>query len=335
MLKRLNNFFNNTKIDTPVHGLHAVATDSAEEEIDYSTSWQEIDQTFTGVLLGCNSLVCDKMSKFEKSIHASIHETFLKGRMSENLVPRLPDVVPKIMQALRSEETDASKLTNILSDDVVLVSEVIKLANSAYYGHTQTYKSLEQAVVNIGFNGIRQLIISVSMKPILNSSTSHFLKIASAHLWDKTMNACVLSDCAAEKMHEDRFNAYLSSMALQTGMAVLLREMNNRLNDKDVPRNEQFSKKLNAQALEISARISEKWQFPEAVTTAIREQVLYDDPEKMSKLGSITFISDKLAKMSLLTKNNHSYARKTDISQLVPASMVGFYSPCTDNLDIF
>jgi HD-like signal output (HDOD) protein len=59
------------------------------------------------------------------------------------------------MLALRDNSSNARDLAELLSADVVLVSDVIGMANSAYYSRSQTYDSLQQAIVNIGFNGIR------------------------------------------------------------------------------------------------------------------------------------------------------------------------------------
>lgn len=336
MLTRLIKLFSNKEtvrlLSPAVDNIADNKIHNAVTQVHYHADWLEIEKKFTGMLLGCNSMVYGPMSEFEKSLLASMYKTYLKKPIPENLVPRLPAVIPKVMQALQSDKTDVGSLTNILSNDAVLVSEVLKLANSAYYSNSQTYKSLEQAIIKIGFNGIRQMVLNAAMKPILNNTSSHFVKIASGYLWDKTMNASLLSDCVAHKFQENRFYAYLSSLTLQTGMTVLLKDIDNAFNDRDVPRSKAFSEKLNRYALEVSARIIESWQFPEAVANALREQAIHDTPEKMSQLGSITFMSDKLAKVNLLMKNHHLTNMDIDLSTLVPADTAYAYNHCTKNI---
>jgi len=305
---------------------------STEVEIN-CISWTKVDQTFIEMLLGIKSLFTCEMSDSEKSSLLAIHKQYLQGSMPENRIPRLPGIIPKLMLALRDNSSNARDLAELLSADVVLVSDVIGMANSAYYSRSQTYDSLQQAIVNIGFNGIRQITVSAAMKPILNTSSGHFADIASNHLWDKSMSACLLSDCAAKKLHEDRFHAYLASLTMQSGMTMLSRELDHYFTSETVPSDRAFADQLNHYALEISCLISQQWKFPEAVTSALQEQVDNDDPSKMSKLGTIIFLSDKLAKIHLMTKNGYLKSADTDVTKRMPNAMARVFSDCLNLLE--
>jgi len=303
------------------------------EKNEDNANWLLIDQTFSEMLLGVNSLVSEQISDLERSSLAAIHEKYLQNEMPKQLVPRLPAVIPKLMLALRDSDSNASDLAELLSGDVVLVSEVIQLANSAYYSRSQFYDSLEQAIVNIGFSGIRQIIVSAAMKPILNASSGHFTNIANDYLWEKSMYAGQLGDCAAKKMREDQFHAYLASLTMQSGTTMLNRELDKYFNRENAPRDRQFVDTLNRYALEISARISEQWQFPEAVSKALREQVRMNDVSKMSKLGTIIFLSDKLAKTKLLRKKGYLKKMDADLTKYMPDGMGTVFSDCEKLLD--
>ncbi len=335
MLTTLMKLFSNSSADNRV--LSAAAKREAViavEDNDNCISWIEIDRTFSEMLLGVRTLTSDMREELETSSLASIHEQYLQNDLPENLVPRLPAIVPKLMLALRGCDASATDLANLLSNDVVLVGQVLKLANSAYYSRLQIYESLEQAIVNIGFDGIRQIIVSAAMKPILNSSKGHFANIASTYLWDKSSHAGLLSDCAAKKLLEDRFHAYLASLTMQSGMTMLSRELDKHFSRENAPRDREFVDTLNSYALEISARISKQWQFPEAVSNALHEQLTADDPTKMSKLGAIIFLSDKLAKIQLLTRNGYLKTFDTDITKQMPAGMGRVFSDCVQKLDM-
>ena len=320
------------KLETPVAVLHSTINTEPENG-EAQTHWQQIEQRFSEMLLGVKSLPDEQISKQEKASLASLQKQYLQDALPEHRVPRLPSIIPKLMLALRDRDSSASDLAELLAGDVVLVSEVIRLANSAYYSRSQFYDSLEQAIVNIGFSGIRQIIISAAMKPILNTSSGHFSHIASGHLWDKSMYAGQLSDCAAKKMHEDRFHAYLASLTMQSGMTMLSHELDNFFSRDKAPRSRQFVDTLNRYALEISARISEHWQFPAAVSDALREQLVTDDFAKVSKLGMIIFLSDKFAKTKLLQKNGYLENLDSDMIKLTPAGMDIAFSDCEKLLD--
>ena len=333
MLARLFDIFNKApEAYVPVPAsqhdeVMVVATDDYEV-----VSWLEIEQSFTGLLLGVNSLLDGAMSGVEKSSLASIYERYLSDAIPENLVPRLPAVIPKVMRALNDKQTDAAALAEIFSGDVVLVREVIRLANSPYYARSHTYDSLEQAIVNIGFNGVRQMIISVAMKPILSQNSGHFVNIASRYLWDKSMHSALLCDCVAKTLHEDRFHAYLAGLTLQTGMTVLIRELDADFDDMQAPLNMQFIDDINRYASEVSARISQQWQFPVPVTNALREQACSEEPMTMSNLGRIIFLSDKLAKVRILQANGYLEAFEDEMLLPPQDGMHQAYMHCLKKL---
>ena len=132
-------------------------------------SWVEIDQLFTGLLLGIDSIVDAPMTEAEKTTLDAIREKYLSSTEPEFQVPRLPSVIPQILLALKDTKTDIAKLVDILSGHVSLIGEVIRLANSAYFSRGTTYDSLDQAIINIGFDGIRQMVFSAALKPIISN----------------------------------------------------------------------------------------------------------------------------------------------------------------------
>lgn len=297
-------------------------------------SWNEVEQSFTGMMLGVNSLVDGPVSKIQKMSLDSIHDHYLKNDIPEYLVPRLPAVMPKVMMALRDKEMDANGLASVLSGDMSLVGDVIRLANSAYYRRSRAYESLEQAICNIGFNGIRQLILSASLKPILSSESGHFVRISSSYLWDKSMYAGLLSDRAAKALGENRFHAYLAGLSMQAGMAVLAKELDKNFGIMDAPRNREYIDDLNHYIYDISARICKQWQFPEEVINAISEQATCKNPLAMSKLGQITYLSDKLAKVRSLVSNGYMESHDSDISKLIKGDMRDVYILCQKQLSV-
>ena len=297
-------------------------------------SWLEIDRTFSEMLLGVKSLVTGPMDKREKLALKAIKKQFLKNEMPENLVPRLPAIVPKLMLAIRSKNSNVSDLAELLASDAVLVKEVLRLANSVFYRRSQVYYSLEQAIVNIGFKGIRQLIISAAMKPLLNTYTGHFFNSANDHLWHQNLYAGLLSDCVTKKTCEDQFHAYLANLTLHSCMTILSRELDNHFDSDDAPGSIKFVDKLNRYALAISVRISEQWQFPDAVSSILREQVTFNGPLEMSKLAAIIHLSDKLSKLHLLLKNDYMKEFSHDVSHLMPDGLDDVFNDCLKVIDL-
>ena len=295
---------------------------------EFSSNWEEIEQSFSAHLMGVHSMVHRPMRRSEQSLIDSLGEISHSTDMTDFRIPRLPVVIPKLLQALRNEETDASSLAKIISVDMVLVSEVLRLANSAYYSRSRSYDSLDQAIINIGFDGIKQLVITAALKPILCSKAGHFSNIAHRYLWDKSISTSLLNDCIARSLKLNRFNAYLAGLVVQSGMIVVSRELDQCFNENESLNSWAFIEEVSRYVYIFSAGISRQWQFPEAVINALDELIECDDPAEMSLLGRITFFSDKLIKLNLLKAHGQSMIFDDDLSNVITDDMYGFYVRC-------
>ena len=78
-------------------------------------------------------------------------------------IPTLPVVVNRVMEITADPESSAQELTEAISVDPVLTAKVLKLANSAFYSRSGQIATLRQALVVIGFNEVRNLLISSSV----------------------------------------------------------------------------------------------------------------------------------------------------------------------------
>lgn len=78
-------------------------------------------------------------------------------------LPTLPVVVPRLLELMEDKKSSAADITAIISNDPALVSKIMKVANSAYYGFPQQISDLERAVPLLGFNMVRSLALSLGV----------------------------------------------------------------------------------------------------------------------------------------------------------------------------
>jgi len=74
-------------------------------------------------------------------------------------LPSLPDVYAKFLGALQDEYSSSKTIAEIISQDVALTAETLKLTNSAFFGLPQQVRSLEQAVSLLGTETMRALVL--------------------------------------------------------------------------------------------------------------------------------------------------------------------------------
>ncbi|MCD8351000.1 MAG: HDOD domain-containing protein [Planctomycetaceae bacterium] len=75
-------------------------------------------------------------------------------------MPSLPNVVARLTRLIADPNTTASDINNALSADPGLVTKILKLVNSSYYGFSRRITTITNAVVILGFNQVRNLALS-------------------------------------------------------------------------------------------------------------------------------------------------------------------------------
>jgi len=89
----------------------------------------------------------------------------------ENLpeLPSMPTVVGEALSLLDDPKTDVKQLAEVISKDISMTTQILKLVNSAYYGFPQQITSISKAMALLGFDKVRSLILSVAVKPMMMS----------------------------------------------------------------------------------------------------------------------------------------------------------------------
>ena len=78
-------------------------------------------------------------------------------------LPTPPIVFTQIQKTINRENTSAADVAKILSEDPSMSAKVLKLTNSAFYGMTREVESVKQAVLIIGFEAVKNLVLSASV----------------------------------------------------------------------------------------------------------------------------------------------------------------------------
>lgn len=89
------------------------------------------------------------------------HYRSLIERMDE--LPALPTIVTRLIEVINSPDSSADDAAQLIEKDPALTGKMIRLANSAFYGMPRSISSVNSAVVVLGFNTIRSLVLSASL----------------------------------------------------------------------------------------------------------------------------------------------------------------------------
>jgi len=107
-------------------------------------------------------------------------------------LPTLPGIIAKLTRMAEDPDTTTEQMGKVISKDHILAAKLLKLVNSAFYGFPQKISSLNSAIILLGFNVIKSLIISSSIFELMESQD--------VELWEHSLGCAVVCSVLAKRL---------------------------------------------------------------------------------------------------------------------------------------
>jgi len=88
-------------------------------------------------------------------------------------LPTPPIVFEQIQKAINNPDTSVNDIAGILSEDPAMSVKVLKLTNSAFYGLSREIDSVKHAVMIIGLEAVKNLVLSASVLNMFKANDSN------------------------------------------------------------------------------------------------------------------------------------------------------------------
>ena len=150
--------------------------DEDEQDVELRSLNKEVDATYYRWLTAAAGY--DASTELQTRILDGVRMLVHDPGSAAELVPRVPELIPKLLRGLMDENLSTAELSRELSADPVLVAEVIRESNSAYYKPLTPIKTLEAAVMMLGLNGVRMLLARVALRPLVKMQVEGFARHA-------------------------------------------------------------------------------------------------------------------------------------------------------------
>lgn len=252
----------------------------------------EVDLAFYRWLAG--SAGGDAPPATERLILDELARLALAPDKAAELVPRVPAVIPELLRGLRDENVAGAELSRMVAQDLVLVAEVIREANSPYYRSTTPVRNIEGAVMLLGQNGLRMLLARVAFRPVVSMQAGRFAKLVAPQVWSQSEKCAQAAGTLAPYYGANPFEAYLAGLVQNVGLIVAFRLIDQVYCEDVLPRSNAFSAALLGHARTLAQGIARQWEFPDTVADAI------GGGAGGGPLGSVLAAADALAKLRLL-----------------------------------
>lgn len=285
MKKLISRFFNNSE-----------ATVVADQPVEDAQDNISVDVASAYYRWLTASVGYSAPDNVEDSILDQVRTLSQNAADAAELVPRVPEVIPRLLRSLRDEDISTAELSRQVAQDVVLVAEVIREANSAYYRPITPVKNIEAAIMMMGQNGLRMLLARLAFRPIIKMQSDGFVRRVALQIWSQSEKCALAASLIAPGLTAGVFEAYLAGLMQNVGLVVAFRLSDQVCGGDKVPGSSAFGIQLLECSRQLSARIAAYWDFPSDVSAAIAQR---DEPGD-SFLAQALALGDRMATLRLL-----------------------------------
>lgn len=145
---------------------------------------------------------------------------FEKIETSKQL-PSLPHILLKLIETCNKKDAKIKEISLIISKDSSLSAKVMALVNSAYHHLPQKVASIEQALILLGIDTVKNIAISASIKNVFNIAKAQ-KDFDLKGFWRHSLMCAILSKSIAIKTgYSSPEEAFLAGLVHDIGKLVL------------------------------------------------------------------------------------------------------------------
>jgi putative nucleotidyltransferase with HDIG domain len=106
-------------------------------------------------------------------------------------LPTLPSVASQIIALAQSPTTNAADVGNMIERDQALTTKVLKLVNSSFYGFPGQIRSIQHAVVILGFNKVKNVVVTASVFDLAKGKKG--IRLDLPKFWEHSLGTAIAS----------------------------------------------------------------------------------------------------------------------------------------------
>ena len=212
----------------------------------------------------------------------------------------MPATGAKMLKMLEDPDTTVDEIEDILRRDPGLTGNVLRLANSAFFGIPSKIASVRQAVLVLGLKKLTQLVVTACVNAVMDKPVSGY-DLPPGDLWRHSIAVSI----AAEALVKDKKNLvtadiFTPALLHDIGKIILgpfVKEAQDAIRqnvESGMPSIAAENVALGTDHAKIGAQILAQWSFPREVVNAVR---WHHDPDGTQDTGvtiDIIYLSNLL-----------------------------------------
>jgi len=216
-------------------------------------------------------------------------ETFIE-KFSD--IHPLPHVVTKLNNLIADNESTMKDFEEVIKTDPILVSRLLRLVNSPFYGLAQNVNSISRAVAFLGMKNLHNLAVTDALRNIFTAPQKQSI-FSKERLWQHSAAVSICSKMVAERIFGiNGDDALLCGILHDFGLLVEEQVAHERFIEicekcKDSVQLVALEQEiLGTDHCEIGSLLTKSWNMPLTIQEAIgNHHSLLDDIEPASHAG--------------------------------------------------
>ncbi|MEW6184197.1 MAG: HDOD domain-containing protein [Thermodesulfobacteriota bacterium] len=192
-------------------------------------------------------------------------------------LPPFPAVINRALDLMNNPRSSVQDIVEAIQYDQAITANVLKVCNSAYYGLRQPVGSLKEAVMFLGFSQLLEILLSGVSGSLMTKAISGY-DLEEGELWKHSVSSALLSQIITRRMNREPSPLLFTAALIHDIGKVILNSYVGEQSQiiKELVQNQGITfleaekEVLGIDHAELSALITEKWNFPQEIVQAIR-----------------------------------------------------------------
>jgi len=186
-------------------------------------------------------------------------------------LPALSPVALKLLELASDETSSAQQLLEVIEKDPALAVKLLRLANTAFFGSSSKITSLSQAVVRVGFDRVRIMALSISLRntfPLGKVGPLDYERFWKVSLYRAIISRSLAQYCKSVNLEE----AFIAGLIMEIGLLILfdmfIKDNNEIVSLELEPLEEMLNwerKQFGVDHRKIGEYALRFWKFPESI----------------------------------------------------------------------
>lgn len=217
--------------------------------------------------------------------------------------PSMPGVAVKLFSLMDNPDISVAQIEAVLGQDPGLMANILRLANSAYFGMPSKVGSIKQALLLLGLKRLVQIVIASCVSAIMDKPVTGY-DLPPGEFWHHSVGVTVAAEALMKelniKMPEEIFTAALLH---DVGKLVVGEHIDNNISQIEDSTSQGISFEtaenlvLGTNHADIGAQILKQWSLPPVIVNAVRWHHSPESADRADKMLDIIHVANVLCLM--------------------------------------